>query len=298
MPRIRPLVLTCIRHQRKAPFNNSFQNASTQFPALLAANESLIQAVHTELPWWATIMGLTCLLRTSLTLPIAVYQQRSVGKMIQLAPIIQSWGTTLKTQIASESKQKGWGYARYNGELQKQYRKKVGEIYAHYGCSRWKLLALPYIQIPLWVSMSLTLRHMTGYPLPWYGQTSDGPAQGLSEGGFGWVTNLTVPDPTMTFPLLIGAGTLLNVELNAWLSKDKEKTITQKVMTNAFRCLAVVFVPIAAHAPMTLGLYWVTSTWYSVVQNIAFRIPSVRATLKMPPLQPPPIKNEYQQDNT
>lgn len=86
--------------------------------------------------------------------------------------------------------------------------------------------------------------------------------------------------------------------MNAWLSKDKEKTITQKVMTNAFRCLAVVFVPIAAHAPMTLGLYWFTSTWYSVIQNIAFRIPSVRKTLKMPPLHPPSTKNQYQQDNT
>ncbi|KAI9497082.1 membrane insertase OXA1/ALB3/YidC, partial [Zychaea mexicana] len=186
---------------------------STALPVVLAANESVIQAVHAQLPWWATIMGLTCVLRSSLTLPIAVYQQRSIGKMIQLAPMIQSWGSALRTQIANESKQKGRGYARYNRELQKQYRNKVAEIYAHYGCPRWKLLSLPYVQIPLWVSMSLTLRHISGYPLPWYGQTSEGPAQGLTDGGFAWVTDLTVPDPTMTFPLLIGAGTLLNIEV-------------------------------------------------------------------------------------
>ncbi|KAI8141176.1 hypothetical protein BJV82DRAFT_619563 [Fennellomyces sp. T-0311] len=57
-------------------------------------------------------------------------------------------------------------------------------------------------------------------------------------------------------------------------------------MTNAMRILAVAFVPIAAHAPMTLGLYWFTSTWYSVAQNIAFRIPNVRTLLKLPPLKP------------
>ncbi|KAI9270363.1 60Kd inner membrane protein-domain-containing protein [Phascolomyces articulosus] len=296
MPRIRPLALTCIRRLRQQK-HASFQNASSTLPIVLAANESVIQALHAQLPWWASIMGFTCLLRSCLTLPIAIYQQKSVGKMIQLAPMIQSWGSTLRTQIASESKQKGWGYTKYNVQLQKQYRKKVSEIYAHYGCPRWKLLALPYVQIPLWVSMSLTLRHMSGYPLPWYGQTSDGPVQGLSEGGFAWVTDLTVPDPTMTFPLLIGAGTLLNVELNAWLSKDKEKTTTQKVMTNAFRCLAIVFVPVAAHAPMSLGLYWFTSTWYSAIQNVAFQIPSVRTTLNLPPLQAPPSpsKNKDQE---
>ncbi|KAI8141175.1 60Kd inner membrane protein-domain-containing protein [Fennellomyces sp. T-0311] len=204
MPRIRPFF---IRQPRRPAF-------SGQLPFILAANESVIQTVHAQLPWWATIMGLTVVLRSSLTLPIAIYQQHSVGKMIQLAPMIQSWGSTLRTQIANESKQAGWGYAKYNLTLQKQYRKKVNEIYSHYGCPRWKLLTLPYIQIPLWVSMSLTLRHMTGYPLPWYGQTSDGPAEGLSDGGFAWVTDLTVPDPTMTFPLLIGAGTLLNVEVS------------------------------------------------------------------------------------
>lgn len=53
-------------------------------------------------------------------------------------------------------------------------------------------------------------------------------------------------------------------------------------MTNAFRVLSVAFVPIAANAPMAIGLYWLSSAWYSVVQNVAFKIPYVRTALKMP----------------
>jgi inner membrane protein COX18 len=53
-------------------------------------------------------------------------------------------------------------------------------------------------------------------------------------------------------------------------------------MTNAFRVLSVAFVPIAANAPMAIGLYWLSSAWYSVAQNIAFKIPYVRTALKMP----------------
>lgn len=54
---------------------------------------------------------------------------------------------------------------------------------------------------------------MTGMPLPWYGQVAENSADGMNHEGLAWFTDLTVPDPTMTFPLLIGAGTLLNVEV-------------------------------------------------------------------------------------
>jgi inner membrane protein COX18 len=59
-------------------------------------------------------------------------------------------------------------------------------------------------------------------------------------------------------------------------------------MTNFFRLLSIAFVPIAANTPMSIGLYWLTSAWYSVVQNIAFKIPTVRTALKLPLIKPPP----------
>ncbi|KAL7313245.1 hypothetical protein PS15m_007012 [Mucor circinelloides] len=254
----------------------------TALPAILAANESILYGIHNAgMPWWATIVASTLLLRTTMTLPIAIYQQRAMGKMINLAPMIQSWAETLKVQVAKESKQHGWPYQKYQQELQKQYKQKVNHIYAHHGCARWKMLLLPWVQIPLFVSMSLTLRHLTAYPLPWLGQTSSLPAEGLSDGGLAWFMDLTAVDSTMVIPVMIGAGNLINVELNAWYARGKQSK-TQKIMTNAFRVLSVAFVPIAANAPMAIGLYWFSSAWYSVVQNIAFKIPRVRTALKMP----------------
>jgi inner membrane protein COX18 len=71
--------------------------------------------------------------------------------------------------------------------------------------------------------------------------------------------------------------------LNAFYAKG-QMTTKQKAWTNAFRLLSIAFIPIAAQAPMAIGLYWMTSAWYSVAQNIAFKIPRVRSALKMPPL--------------
>jgi membrane protein insertase Oxa1/YidC/SpoIIIJ len=188
--------------------------SETTLPAILALNESVLMTIHDAgLPWWATILAGTLALRSTLTLPIAIYQQRSMGKMINLAPMVQSWAETLKVQVAKESNQKGWSYKQYQAELQKQYKTKVKSIYAHHGCSRWKLLLLPWVQMPLFISMSLTLRHMAAYPLPWYGQTAELPVAGLSEGGLAWFMDLTAVDPTMIVPVMIGAGNLINVEV-------------------------------------------------------------------------------------
>ncbi|KAI9481503.1 MAG: 60Kd inner membrane protein-domain-containing protein, partial [Benjaminiella poitrasii] len=188
--------------------------SDSNLPAILAANESIFFAIHnTGLPWWVTIVTSTLLLRSAMTLPIAIYQQRSIAKMINLAPMIQSWAETLKVQVAKDSNSRGWHYQQYNSELQKQYRKKVKSIYAHYGCPRWKILLLPWIQIPLFVSMSLTLRHLTAFPLPWLGKTAEMPALGLSEEGLAWFMDLTAADPTMMVPVLIGAGNLINIEV-------------------------------------------------------------------------------------
>ncbi|ORE09345.1 hypothetical protein BCV72DRAFT_201833 [Rhizopus microsporus var. microsporus] len=266
-------------------------DTSDTLPAILAVNESILTYIHnTGFPWWTTIIASTLLLRSTLTLPIAVYQQRSVGKMIELAPMIQSWAETLKVQVGKDSRDRGRSYKMYQHELQKQYRKKVNAIYAQYGCSRWKVLLLPYVQIPLFVSMSLTLRHLTAYPLPWFGRTAELPADGLTDGGLGFFTDLTATDSTFILPILIGAGNLVNVELNAWYARGMQ-TPRQKWMTNIFRALSVAMVPIATYAPTAISLYWVTSAWYSVGQNVSFRVPAVRSTLGMPALPSKKIKS-------
>lgn len=67
---------------------------------------------------------------------------------------------------------------------------------------------------------------MSAYPLPWFGKTAEMPALGLSEEGLGWVTDLTISDPTMIVPVLIGAGNLINVEVR--IERDNKTMVTYK----------------------------------------------------------------------
>jgi inner membrane protein COX18 len=105
--------------------NQALSQTPEVINAMLAANQHFVETFHgAGLPWWASIAAATVILRSALTLPIAIYQQRAVGRMIAVAPIVQSWGETLKNQLAREGKEKGWEYERYNMELQK----KVGSV--------------------------------------------------------------------------------------------------------------------------------------------------------------------------
>ncbi|KAG0295886.1 Cytochrome c oxidase assembly protein cox18, mitochondrial [Dissophora globulifera] len=230
----------------------------THVNTILASTHYVLEGLHSSgLPWWATIFCATFLLRTAITTPVAIYQQRAVGRMMALTPVLQAWLETLKTSVGIDHKVKGLDYASFNAEIQKA--------------------------IPLFVTMSLTIRGMAGYPLPFLGDSSLPAESGFADGGTLWFTDLAASDPTWIMPIAIGATNLLNVELNG-LMMSKTPTRNQRIFRNLFRGLAITMIPIAHEAPMAICLYWLSSGSYSVFQNLAFRVPSIREYLKMPPL--------------
>ncbi|ORX46320.1 hypothetical protein DM01DRAFT_1397079 [Hesseltinella vesiculosa] len=195
------------------PINIDSTVTETAMPAFLEVNEHALIAMHDlfGLSWASTIVLGTLALRSAITLPLAIYQQRIMATMIELSPILNSWAETLKVSVAKQVK---GDYKGYQKELNCQYRAKVKQIYAQNGCSRWKLFTLPYVQIPLFISMTLTVRDLLGMPLPWLGRLRESPFAGLNHEGFGPWIDLTAADATMVFPFLIGAGNLINVEVH------------------------------------------------------------------------------------
>ncbi|KAG0334089.1 Cytochrome c oxidase assembly protein cox18, mitochondrial [Podila horticola] len=256
----------------------------TQVNALLASTHYVLESIHSAgLPWWATIFCATFLLRTAITTPVAIYQQRAVGRMMELTPVLKAWLETLKTSVGVDHKLKGRDYATFNSEIQNAYRAKAKELYSANRCNPRVSFLLPWVQIPLFVTMSLTIRGMAGYPLPFIGDSSLPAEPGFADGGTLWFTDLAASDPTWIMPVAIGATNLLNVELNGMMM-SKTPTRNQVIFRNIFRALAISMIPIAHEAPMAICLYWMSSGSYSVLQNIAFRMSPVRVWLKMPPL--------------
>ncbi|XP_032228236.1 cytochrome c oxidase assembly protein COX18, mitochondrial isoform X2 [Nematostella vectensis] len=255
---------------------------SQDFPPIYATQQ-VLEAIHTwtHLPWWATIIGVTVVLRTCITLPLAIRQNKLVAKIELLQPTLQMMTEALKHREAVECKRAGKTVEEFEKRFKKKQRRMMYELYQGEGCNPIKMFLLPWIQLPLWILISLSLRSMTGTS---YSQRNSGDLPVLcpemaSEGAL-WFPDLLVPDPTIMIPLAVGICNLTNIEMHAL--RRQQPSRFQRVMTNTLRLLSVFMVMFASQVPTAMSLYWAVSAGFGVCQNVCLKLPTVRRQLGIP----------------
>ncbi|XP_062350054.1 uncharacterized protein LOC134044724 isoform X1 [Cinclus cinclus] len=103
----------------------------------------------------------------------------------------------------------------------------------------------------------------------------------FSSGGVLWFTDLTVPDSTWILPVSLGLVNLLVVEIFASQRKMPVSQF-QKLVTNFFRVVSVVMIPIAATVPSSMALYWLSSSLVGLCHNLLLRSPAFRRLCRIP----------------
>ena len=144
------------------------------------------------------------------------------------------------------------------------------------------------VQIPLWISMSLTIRRLAGLEFPFLPPVSQSsiptPTPTLSptsspevldqgiemiqeqttnlvlsnSSPLFLVSDLSLYDPTWTFPLLIGASYLINIEIGNF-SRSTEKTPVQKAIVTTLRMGSIFMISVAKHVPMVYYSFFIFS---------------------------------------
>ncbi|XP_066576562.1 cytochrome c oxidase assembly protein COX18, mitochondrial isoform X2 [Amia ocellicauda] len=182
--------------------------------------EELLVAVQqaTGLPWWASVVCTTVALRTVITLPLGAYQMAVIAKIEALQSEIAELAKRLRYEVSVRAKQVGWSEKNARFHYRKNLRRIVSELYVRDNCHPFKASLLIWVQIPMWVFLSLALRNMS------VGLT-DSARVSLSEfaaGGVLWFPDLTVPDSTWIMPISVGLINLIIVESMAlyWLTSS------------------------------------------------------------------------------
>ncbi|CAB4494643.1 hypothetical protein RhiirA5_452811 [Rhizophagus irregularis] len=271
--------------------------------SIISFNQSILEFIHnsTVLPWWATILISTILLRTFLTLPIAIIQQKNGAKILSLQPQIMEIFERLKHEVVREVKKRNGTYEEFQSELTKKFKTKINEIYKANKCFPIRNYLLPWVQIPLFISNSLTIRHMvdstkSNSTIPEntiIGSTSEVDiitnitsvdnisTDTLINGGILWFNDLTQTDPLYIFPLAIGLTNLLNIEIHSWFTKS-QPSLRSKILKNLSRGLSILMIPVASQAPMAICLYWLSSSTFSIGQNLIFQLPIIQKKIGFP----------------
>ncbi|XP_058459172.1 cytochrome c oxidase assembly protein COX18, mitochondrial [Malaya genurostris] len=248
------------------------------------------------LPWWASIVVSTVLVRSFITLPLAIYQNKIIARLEKITIEMSDIVKELKRETAMAIKKFGWTEQEtkimYNHSLNKQWNNLI----VRENCHPAKTMIVLWGQIPLWIIMSVSIRNMV-HMLP---DPSSIDAQivfaELTLGGFGWIPNLTVVDQSWILPVAMGVINFSIIEIqNA--SRTKTPSKLQKTFTNLYRILSVLMIPIAATVPSCLCLYWVTSSAYGLGQNLLLVSPRFKRLVGVPHV-PSEIAHPYQHIKT
>jgi len=161
-------------------------------------------------------------------------------------------------------------------------------------CAASKIYLPNFLQIPLWVTISVALRNLStggGFIKDQSALAEATTRQGqLSTEGFGWVTDLTLPDPIWIIPVTVGSLFLINNEIagakisREVLTQGGQKPLPKRhmLLTNFLRCLALAMVPISAQVPTAVALYWTSSVTAGIVVNLVLLSPKFRRAVKIP----------------
>lgn len=254
------------------------------FPVFTGTQYALEMFHHySYIPWWATIACTTLVLRTAITLPLSIKQNKLTAKMELLKPALKEITDAVRHNIIVRGQRDGKGKAEIQRELFKELRLYTQDFYSRNGVSPWKLFLLPWTQLPLWITVSFALRNISGCVPTDTSAASDAvylPSTGVETEGLLWFSNLSVPDPYFAIPAVLLLTNLLNIELSTL--RQQAPSNFSKVLTNAFRGLSGLMFLVAIQVPSAMSLYWACSSAYGLSQNIVMKFPAVRRRFNIP----------------
>ncbi|CAK6980840.1 LOW QUALITY PROTEIN: cytochrome c oxidase assembly protein COX18%2C mitochondrial [Scomber scombrus] len=219
------------------------------------------------LPWWLSIAAGTLSVRTLVTLPLAAYQMVIISKVETLQSEISELAKRLRYEVSVRAREKGWTEKQSRFQFQKNLRRIVSQLYIRENCHPVKASLLVWVQLPLWISISLALRNLSL------------DQSGLASGGVLWFSDLSEPDSTWILPICLGLTNLVLVEVFSLQRVNPSRL--QNIMTNVIRGFSVLMIPIAASVPSSMALYWFCSSLVGLGHNLLLRASFLHRILKL-----------------
>ena len=280
---IRPISL--ILFVQKSFYSNSFAHVifrTFEFPA--SCVESLLMTTHStfHLPWWVVIATTTLSLRALVSLPLHVLSQRSQAKADIAFTELDTFRKPLEYKIISMSRRDGLDVNQANFELKKAFRDLRKDILSKHKINlklyRLQVYLSPLIQLPLFISISMAIRNLSGALPDWYKTHDVIPSMKIE--GFVWFSDLTLPDPYYVIPAIFLMANIINISI--YSRQIQKQSLTLKFVNNLFRCMTFAMAGVATQMPAGIAMYWMLSGCYGLFQNLFFKYSKVRRLFKIP----------------
>ena len=107
---------------QRRPLSGAAGSDGSSTWAVIRGAESFLQEVHnfTHLPWWAVILLSTGILRSVITLPLAVHQNKIIAKRELLQPTLKEYGEAIKYRVIGRCRREGLPVEEANRRMKKE----------------------------------------------------------------------------------------------------------------------------------------------------------------------------------
>jgi len=275
---------------RKMSTLDSMFNKMVSLPPVHYMEDTLASVHDTMgLPWWATIMLSTAVMRLALTLPAHITQQKVMAKRFVMSEemkdeILPALKTATNKHVVLNKWSKKKATANYRRVAAQFHVMKVRE----YNCHMAKMFLPMYIQIPAWVFTSMAIRNislMRHSP----DRAMDIPVEErylqMSTEGTAWFSNLTIPDPAFILPVFVGLtfATTIYISANKFKHPSVPQLLSKFSKINIFLySISALMIPLASIQPAAVAVYWVTSGAMGVGINLLLMSPKFRRMVRIP----------------
>jgi YidC/Oxa1 family membrane protein insertase len=205
-----------------------------------------------HLPWWATIVGTTLVLRTLLA-PVNILLLKNTLLMKTIHPRVAELKEIMKSETTTDQEK-----LKAAEDLKTLFKEK--------GCSPFKgCLMFPFFLPPTILSIFGAINNVS----------LTTPA--MANEGCLWFTDLLLPDSTNLLPILSAVTWLLNIESGAGVYYHSHQKLQLIVRSAAYLCWAL-----AAPIPSGVLLFWTTSNVFAITRGYITRFDKVRKALGIP----------------
>ncbi|KAJ2019106.1 hypothetical protein GGI14_001822 [Coemansia sp. S680] len=274
-------------------------NSEAEYPLILKVMQATLESVHDgpmACPWWGVIAGSAFALRTLLILPVHIYQQRAQARARKLAGISKLWYRPMRASLELElaTRTPPATDKEFAQLLSKRLSRRHHLLMFRQGCHPIFSVLLPMTQIPIWMSMTFCLRHLSGRLIPWLDSATaalPAAAPGMTSEGILWFTNLVATDSTGMLPAITGLVYFANALVQLYrrreyaLANSPDGAISKTSwLSHIVPYLGFVAPPVITYVamsqPSAIVLYWLASSSFTLAQKLVFHNQKLRKLLK------------------
>jgi inner membrane protein COX18 len=260
-----------------------FSSTPRRPTTLLDVTTSAFEALHTTSGLsWSTLIPLTALSVRLCILPLTLYAREKTSTIIRLLPL-QSAATA---QLAKKLAKSAGTATKWERQLRKEATAHRRLLWKRWGVQYWKLF-VPFVQLPVWLVASATIRALLPPPPPpqdgaavgkgvdWLMDAFGGlerthTAQGLVSEGLAFCADLTMADPSHALPVVLWSALIANLAFHHFTNPPEK--VTQKAIAGTLYLLSFWMAYVGWHAPAALVLYWSASACSALAFNLALHV--------------------------